>query len=1056
MVHKLIRNRWLLVLLFVTLAVFVFLVNRDPNTYLIGWDNTMPEFNPRLNLQRAIHSIWQEYRGLGLYDGMAHAANLTYTLIVAFLSTFITQSDVRYLTNTFLFVGGGLGMYILLHHITNKQTTALIGSMFYLFNIGTIQQFYAPLEVFSYHFAFLPWITWSGLRYINNKKRGALALFFILALLSTPQGFVPTVFIAGMSVFFTLGIFDWLTHRNVKRFLTLFLVFLAANAFWLLPYLYGAPNTSKIIKNARINQYSSETLYLRNKEYGSLYQVATLNGFMLHLTEYDSKMSQNVKLMDVWERHSKTIPYQAIYILLLYFALIGILTSFRNKKRVIFLLPLLSAFFFLANTTPIVRELNTLLRTVSPILGEAFRIPFTKWITVYVFSLALFVGFGFEHISPILLKKKSYTIAGSLVICIGILYLGFPIFTGNLYSPLVKRHVPPEYMQTMSYFQTIEKNKRIALLPAHTFWSWQYRTWGHVGSGFLWYGIQQPIMDRAFDPWSNLNEQFYNELSTAINTNNHKLFTSVLNKYNIDYLLLDQYIVNTLSSKPINYESLLLFLKSDENVVQERVFGKLVIYRNKAATHNNFLYSLSSYICTTQQAQAKSYKDMTYTASDGYIDCEENGNWIDYPFANLFTEVGESDVNILANDTYIILESKLHNKIKYDPIQLNIPPITNAYLMPFTAQLDGHTLSLTPLLPRIFINGREIDIPTPRLEFNLTIQEPEEYEVVEKDLRFQLGDIIYLEQNYPNTIIVSKGTEKEYITVEPYKLSLPSFEQKITLPVNSIIQAWIPKIESSYTTTKQWIPPVEITDIEDHFFENSYMPHQEGYIAEIESEFLQGLPINIYADNGNKKRPQAEMKGSKETEIQFMIIPPSEEPANGYTFHFENTSIGSLVSKTLLKRFVAYPIPYEFINSIQFGIPKISEGHVSERVYSNFFNLYELVGIQDTEIAVLSQAFDPGWRAYLFKDVENELSWTETYLPFLFGREIKEHVLVNNWANGWDLKNLNEEEKSPHTHIVIVFLPQYLEYIGFLILLIPLVIIILRRKHPHSHPHPVN
>lgn len=1056
MVHKLIRNRLLLFsLLFVVFAVVIYKINRVPNTYLVGWDNTMPEFNPLLNLQRAFHSIWQEYRGLGLYDGMAHAANVTYTFIVLLISTVVRQSDIRYITNTFLYVWGGFGMFTLLFHITHKRTAAIVGSMFYLFNIGTIQQFYTPLEVFSYHFAFLPWITWGGLRYIEHPKKTALAIFFILSVLSTPQGFVPTVFIAGMSVFFTLGIFDILTHKNIKRFLTLFFVFLAANAFWLLPYLYGAPTTSKIIKNARINQYSSETLYLRNKEYGSLYQVAILNGFMLHLTEYDSKLSQNVKLMDVWERHSQTLAYQAIYIVLLYLALIGIAASFKNKKRAIFLLPLASAFFFLANTTPLIRELNTLLRAISPLLGEAFRIPFTKWITVYVFSLALFLGFGFEYIQHALFKKKVSTIVGFLLICMGILYLGFPVFTGQLYSPLVKRSIPPEYLQTMSYFKTIEKNKRIALLPAHTFWSWQYRTWGHVGSGFLWYGIPQPTMDRAFDPWSDLNEQFYNELSTAINTNNHLLFTSVLNKYNIDYLLLDQYLVNTLSSKPINYESLLLFLNSDQNIEREQVFGKIIIYKNKTTTHNNFLYSLSSYVCTTQQRQVKYYTDEVYSISDGYVDCDEKNNWIKYPFSNLFSEVGVSDVKIFANNETIFLEANLQNKKRYDSIQLTIPPFTQSYLMPFTVQLNERVLSFVPLLPRMFINGNEIDISLPRLEFNITISNPDRFEIIEKSSLFQPGDIVYLERNYPNTIAVSNGVQNEYMTIEPYRFNLPPSQQLITLPINSTMRIWVPKIESPYATTKTWAPPIQITDTENEFFENSYMPHQEGYIAEIESTFLEGLPINIYADNGNKKKPQTEMKGSKENDVQFMIIPPSEEPASGYTFHFENMSIGSQISKTLLKRFSVFPVPYEFIKAIQIGSSRLAEGHTEERVYSNLFHVYESADVRNTKIIVLSQAFDPGWKAYAFENAGNDLSWIETHLPFFFGKEIKEHVVVNNWANGWNLTNLNLKENTPNTHIVIVFWPQYLEYIGFFVLLIPLGILISKRRR-HHHPHPVN
>ena len=60
-----------------------------------------------------------------------------------------------------------------------------------------------------------------------------------------------------------------------------------------------------------------------------------------------------------------------------------------------------------------------------------------------------------------------------------------------------------------SFFSTQDDQGRIAILPSYTFWNWRYRNWGHIGSGFLWYGIEQPLLDRAFDPWSFYNEQFY-------------------------------------------------------------------------------------------------------------------------------------------------------------------------------------------------------------------------------------------------------------------------------------------------------------------------------------------------------------------------------------------------------------------------------------------------------------------------------------------------------------------------------------------------------------------
>ena len=68
--------------LFLFLLVFVlFLTNFSPGTYLSGWDNLHPEFNPLMNLERAWQSAWQEYQGLGLLAGMAHSADLFRQLV---------------------------------------------------------------------------------------------------------------------------------------------------------------------------------------------------------------------------------------------------------------------------------------------------------------------------------------------------------------------------------------------------------------------------------------------------------------------------------------------------------------------------------------------------------------------------------------------------------------------------------------------------------------------------------------------------------------------------------------------------------------------------------------------------------------------------------------------------------------------------------------------------------------------------------------------------------------------------------------------------------------
>lgn len=106
----------------------------------------------------------------------------------------------------------------------------------------------------------------------------------------------------------------------------------------------------------------------------------------------------------------------------------------------------------------------------------------------------------------------------------------------------------------------------------------------------------------------------------------------------------------------------------------------------------------------------------------------------------------------------------------------------------------------------------------------------------------------------------------------------------------------------------------------------------------------------------------------------------------------------------------------------------------------------------NNQYLVLSQSYDKGWKAYRIRNQESGIRKILTdNFPFLFGEEITDHVLVNNWENGWKIGNqklvvssqLNNEITTNYslpTTIVIVYLPQYLEYLGFaLLLLIPIL-----------------
>jgi len=92
---------------------------------------------------------------------------------------------------------------------------------------------------------------------------------------------------------------------------------------------------------------------------------------------------------------------------------------------------------------------------------------------------------------------------------------------------------------------------------------------------------------------------------------------------------------------------------------------------------------------------------------------------------------------------------------------------------------------------------------------------------------------------------------------------------------------------------------------------------------------------------------------------------------------------------------------------------------------------------------LLSQSFNNGWKAY---QIGND-NLIDNLLPFLRNQELKNHLLVNNWANGWKIDGTLCSDNSKCT-IAIIFWPQYLEYLGFILVIVAVTstIFLFRKK----------
>jgi len=232
------------------------------------------------------------------------------------------------------------------------------------------------------------------------------------------------------------------------------------------------------------------------------------------------------------------------------------------------------------------------------------------------------------------------------------------------------------------------------------------------------------------------------------------------------------------------------------------------------------------------------------------------------------------------------------------------------------------------------------------------------------------------------------------------------------------------------------------------------IPQQSGSLLWIEVDHKNGMGLSLIVDNPEQKSISIETKFNNNSSFNSIIVPPTSPYLYfGYGVHIRNESPGSTTTQNIIKNISAYYMPYSWMKAIRFesGLNKyinISDTCTHKGIFQYICILFNN-GINKNEILYISQSYNKGWKAYYV----NDDGWLNTNLPFLFGTELKEHVLVNNWANGWLLSPPNRRTKEPEGNkIVIVFLPQYLEYLGFALLGTTLTVIIFwKKKNKASH-----
>ncbi|MCX6794341.1 MAG: hypothetical protein NTY06_04545 [Candidatus Gottesmanbacteria bacterium] len=1068
-------------LLVITVAflVLVFVNAPSASQWLSGWDNLHPEFSFSLNALRGVSAIWQEYQGLGLIGGHGYAATLPHTLFLWLFSFILPVNLLRSIFTFLMLFIGTIGTYYLTKkflHTLNPQNTqdsrvntaSLCAAMFSMLNLGTMQNFTIQLEAFIIHFGFLPWLILALWQVLQEPNRKSYILFILVNIAIIPSGFIPPLFVVQVLIIalhIGLHVLYQRSIKSIKQAAIIVGIITCINAFWLVPLAYFSVRNSGDYLHAYNNIQSTEDFILRNQKFGDIASVALIKGFLFEAKEI-SHLTQPAVLL---------IGYSCFII-----AILGLITLFRKKLTVLSLGTVVAFclfFLFLATATPPFSWITFTLQRISPIFEQAFRVAFTKFSIAYALFFSVLLGNGIYTLTNYLPSKR-HTYIG-IIFIVAMIYYALPAYGGFFIYPRIRLTIPPSYFQLFSYLNKQDPDARIMNLPQGWNWGWTPYEWGYSGSGFLWYGIQQPITDRAFDVWSKYNENYYWELVRALFARDYPQFESLLEKYNISWILLDPTVIPYQQNKRVfELAEMDRYLEQSPKLTLEKTFAKLQLYKVTTKQPIKQFITLLNHPINVAPSYPWTNFDRAFLQFGPYINDPTSPPSVYYPFRSLFTQRSsyEQDFNITkTNTSYIFTDTlpvdthtynavipELLNLERYIPVTLTFTPKPAKNMQ---VQLDVQPYAVSGLITAtppakqwsvtvpssgkilVYLNGSQI----------ITLEDSMKT-TIQKTALASLTSKNYLDITGPDgkrTIIdvfiptIDSKQQKQGILSTKFSVTIPFSTGDMTYDSNDDSNFYNHKIntcQSLLNDTQQSIYREGIqslifdTTMSDQCFDIILpnLPQNTGYIAEITSEYISGRALDFALVNNQSKKTDLEVTLPKTqgSATSYFIIPPMQADGLGYSLRFINSSLNKTISRNYLMHVKVTPFPFYWMTSIYFESPSVnntqgtSQTTVALHTSHTGTWLYTIQipnNITNNSALVLSQSFHNDWIAVI---------QTPTF-PFL--KPVGKHVLVNNWENGWNI--------DPGTSgiIYIFFWPQLLEFAGFALLPIPFLIICTRR-----------
>lgn len=691
---KKVLNNWHLIILLAVLGIISVLNFRGDYSILTN-DNYSPELNPSLTINRIIYSpAWREYRSLGVPSD-SESADLFRAVVFEIFSNFLSVEVISQGYILFCLVVGVLSFASLSSNLfsndkTNRKQYYLLGGIFYLTTLWTAWVFVFPMMPYVAQFGFLPLLLLSIFHFVGRPSSiNALKIFLAGLLLSTSY-LISTLFFINLGLVVIFSIWRVLKNEKFKSgikkiFIIIFLT-LVPNLIWILPfpnYLFGS---SGEIMDSSVNRQITESTIDVEKE--KMTGVNSMRFYTRLLDTYDSN-DQEFKMFKSADNYIDIEALNVLSFVPVLFCVIGLIFVIRNKHW--YLLPVwVLAFVFwllLKNQNDPLGSVYMWLQENISVFRQVFRWPTSKFGQVFLVGLCLSAVYGAVNFFKFICSfgkggKKSLCLGGILALVILQLSFAGYLFYGELAADRSYVQMPEEYDELSEYFDENDPNGRLFIIPTANNSYFREYNWGFIGSGFMWYQIPNPMLEKALSVGSAESDFADRELENSYLSEQAEEFWDDLDKYDVEYLLVDRSLVTGRYGYELDW-SLVDNVVSELDPVWSK--GNLELYETNLPTVSEYE--------TVNNGIRHEFMD------EGFVSIGVSDNPTVYPLSEKYSQIMLDDNYI----EYTVDTSNIDGDYADNFLNLDIESLPSKLLV------TGDKLIVKPSIPEI--EGIQYDLP---------------------------------------------------------------------------------------------------------------------------------------------------------------------------------------------------------------------------------------------------------------------------------------------------------------------------------------------------------